>query len=156
MTETLLTQQDRESIKKLFKLFHERARQKGFHDITDAVRTETRIMKAEGLDTLATYIMAAHRGNRLALIGDEIVEAREEIRKGKLPSDVYTSETDETVAAKPEGYISETNDVLIRLGDTVGEEDYYDPGFMDAWLDGLETKLTFNSKRSHMNGGKTF
>lgn len=157
MTETILTEQDRASIKKLFRLFHERAREKGFHKMTDALREEYVTLQQEGMSELASYILSVHRGNRLALIGDEIVEAREEIRKGKLPAEVYTSETDETKAAKPEGYLSEMADVFIRLGDTLAEEDYYmKDDFIEMFLDMVETKVSFNQARSLRNGGKTF
>lgn len=157
MTESVITQQDRDSLRKLFTLFHERAREKGFHEMTNKLRNEARLLSGEGQDTLASYLLAVHRGNRLALIGDEIVEAREEIRKGKLPHEVYTSQTTETSKAKPEGYLSEMVDVFIRLGDTIGEEDYYyKEDFIELFLDMLETKTSFNKERALRNGNKTF
>jgi hypothetical protein len=157
MNDTVLTQQDRDSLRKLFTLFHERARQKGFHAMSNKVHGEANLLKDEGNADLAAYILASHRGNRLALIGDEITEAREEIRKGKLPDELYTSETHETTTAKPEGYLTEMADVLIRFGDTIAEEDYYaEDDFIELFLDVLEGKIGFNSQRSHMNGGKKF
>lgn len=157
MTETVLTEQDRATLKKLFTLFHERAEGKGFHKMTAQVHQVSNSLRAEGSSDIADYLLSIHRGNRLALIGDEITETREEIRKGKTPAELYTSETSETSAAKPEGYLTEMADVLIRFGDTLGEEDHYgEEGTLDMFLDVLETKLGFNAKRSHMNGGKTF
>jgi hypothetical protein len=106
---------------------------------------------------LADYVLASHRGNRLGLLGDEVTEAREEIRKGKLPSELYTSATHETDTAKPEGYLTEMADIFIRFGDTIGEEDYYsEDDFIELFLDVLENKISFNKERSHMNGGKKF
>lgn len=157
MDNNTLTKQDRDSIKKLFTLFHERAREKGFHNMTDHLRAEGRSLKAEGYDSLSNYMLSIHRGNRLALIMDELVETREEIRKGKLPDEIYTSVTDETKAAKPEGYLAEMADVFVRFGDTIAEEDHYsDIDFIDLFLDVLDSKISFNAKRSHMNGGKKF
>lgn len=154
MDNNTLTQQDRDSLKKLFKLFHSRARDKGFHKQTDMLHA---FVEEQSGSDFALGQLTVHRGNRLALIMDEIVEAREEIRKGKKPDEIYTSVPDETKAAKPEGYLSEMSDVLVRLGDTIAEEDYYsDVDFIDLFLDVLESKIEFNSKRSHMNGGKKF
>lgn len=157
MTETVLTEQDRATLRKLFTLFHERARAKGFHKMSDKVHNESVLLKDEGQHDFAAYLLSIHRGNRLALPIDELVEAREEIRKGKLPNELYTSQTHETEAAKPEGYLPEMADVFIRFGDTIGEEDYYtEEDFIGLFLDVLENKLGFNSQRSHMNGGKKF
>lgn len=157
MTETILTQQDRDSLRKFFTLFHERAREKGFHKMSDKVHNEAVLLEAEGQNDFAAYLLATHRGNRLGLLADEITEAREEIRKGKRPSELYTSETHETTTAKPEGYLTEMADVFIRFGDTIGEEDYYFNGdFIELFLDVLEGKIGFNKQRSHMNGGKKF
>lgn len=151
---SVLTKQDRESIKKLFKLFHTRAREKGFHGQTDMLHD---FVNDQSGSDFALGQLTVHRGNRLALIMDEVVEAREEIRKGKQPDEIYTSVTDETKAAKPEGYLAEMADVLVRFGDTIAEEDHYsDLDFIDLFLDVLESKISFNAKRSHMNGGKKF
>jgi len=158
LTNQEITQQDRDSLKKLFTMFHERAREKGFHEMTNSIRNEASLLRGEGQGTLASYMLSVHRGNRLALISDEITEAREEIRKGKLPHELYTSETHETSTAKPEGYLTEMADVFIRFGDTIGEENYYSQGddFIDLFLDVLENKIGFNAQRSTRNGGKTF
>lgn len=157
MTETVLTEQDRATLRKLFTLFHERARAKGFHQMSDKVHNEATLLRDEGQHEFATYLLATHRGNRLALIIDELTETREEIRKGKFPDELYTSETHETKTPKPEGYLTEMADVLIRFGDTIGEEDYYtDKDFIGLFLDVLEGKLGFNSQRAFRNGGKKF
>lgn len=153
MTETTLTQQDRDSLRKLFTLFHERAREKGFHAHSDQLRAFVSANPSEFADTL----LATYKSNRVALMGDEATEARDEVRAGHLTHEVYTSETHETTTAKPEGYLTEMADIFIRFGDTIGEEDYYfDGDFIDLFLDVLEGKIGFNKQRSHMNGGKKF
>ena len=125
--------------------------------MSDQTHAEAILLRREGQEDYANYLLATHRGNRLALIGDEVVETREEIRKGKLPDELYTSTTHETDAAKPEGYLPEMADVFIRFGDTIGEEDYYsEEDFIEKFLDVLENKVNFNALRSHRNGGKTF
>lgn len=156
MTETTLTEQDRATLRKLFTLFHERAREKGFHAMSDKVHEYVVRLRSED-PKFAAYLLSVHQGNRAALIGDEVTETREEVRKGKLTDELYTSETHETKVAKPEGYLTEMADIFIRFGDTIGEEDYYtDKDFIGLFLDVLEGKLGFNKQRSHMNGGKKF
>lgn len=150
MTETLTDEQIIENAKKpladLFRLFHKRARMKGFHKLTDAIHANADITEVSDPE-LAEYMRSVHRGNRLMLIAGELVEAHDEIRAGRLPSEIYYSVTSEVGYPKPEGYLSEMFDAFVRIGDTIGEED-----LVEEFMDIMEIKLNFNSKRPEKNG----
>jgi NTP pyrophosphatase (non-canonical NTP hydrolase) len=106
------------TIRSLIKRCHKQARDKGWHD------------RAREFPEVA------------ALLHSEISEALEEYRKGRAPSEVYTSE-----GGKPEGIAAELADVAIRLFDYCGE----------AQIDlesAIHSKLKFNETRSQRHGGK--
>lgn len=93
---------------------------------------------------------------QLFLMHTELSEAGEELRDGHKISDTYynlnrTVETpDGGLLAKPEGFLAELVDVLIRIGDTVGRY-----GLTDNFLLVLEEKLRYNKYRPYRHGGKT-
>ena len=81
-------------------------------------------------------------GELIALVHTELSEALEAWRDNDPPYHL--------VDGKPEGWVAEMADVLIRVGDTVGGlyTDY--PPFDDI----LRAKMTFNKGRPHRHGGK--
>lgn len=91
----------------------------------------------------------------LFLMHTELSEAGEELRDGHDISDTYYNAeravTDDAghTYLKPEGFLSELADVLIRLGDTVGRY-----GLTDEFLTVLEEKLRYNKSRPYRHGGK--
>jgi len=81
-------------------------------------------------------------GEKLALIHSEISEALEEYRShGKYLQ--YTRESD----GKPEGFVFELADTVIRIADLCGE--------LDLDLEkALRTKMNFNRTRPYRHGNK--
>lgn len=93
---------------------------------------------------------------QLMLMVTELAEATEEVRSGHGVGTVYYNH-DRIVEtpggaplAKPEGFLAELADVLIRMGDTIGQY-----GLTDTFLNVLEEKLTYNKYRPYRHGGKT-
>lgn len=83
-------------------------------------------------------------GEALALIHSEISEALEEIRKNPDPLHSYVRESD----GKPEGFMVELADAIIRIGDLVGSIDG-GPAILAA---AIYEKMEFNASRPHMHG----
>lgn len=91
----------------------------------------------------------------LFLMHTELSEAGEELRDGHTLDDVYynpewpVTDDDGNVLLKPEGFLSELADVLIRVGDTVARY-----GLVNEFLTVLEEKLRYNKHRPYRHGGK--
>lgn len=79
---------------------------------------------------------------KIALMHSELSEALEEYRKHKELDEVYYRED-----GKPEGFIVELADVLIRIGDLCGR---YDLNLENA----IRIKMEFNKNRTYRHGGK--
>jgi hypothetical protein len=88
-------------------------------------------------------------GEMLMLVVTELSEAFEEYRKGNLFHMVWY-ETDSDGRQKPEGFLTEIADVMIRLMDFIG---HYKSS--DRFASILLEKMEFNEGRSYRHGGKT-
>jgi hypothetical protein len=93
---------------------------------------------------------------QLMLMVTELAEAAEEVRTGHQVGFIYYN-ADRTVETpggvplpKPEGFLAELADVLIRMGDTI---DQY--GLTDQFIAVLTEKLQYNKYRPYRHGGKT-
>lgn len=93
----------------------------------------------------------------LALMHSEISEAVEELRAGHSVSEVYfdrdrsvVDHANGTRVPKPEGYLAELADLLIRMGDAIGKH-----GLTHDFIFVLEEKLRYNKLRPYRHGGKT-
>ena len=84
-------------------------------------------------------------GESIALIHSEVSEALEESRKNSDLHHKYYRESD----GKPEGFLVELADTIIRIGDLVGSL-----GAEDELEAAIEEKMAFNSTRPHMHGKK--
>ena len=82
-------------------------------------------------------------GESLALIHSEVSEALEEIRKNPDPLHKYYREKDN----KPEGFMVELADIIIRIGDLVGS--FEGEEVLEA---AIHEKMEFNKTRPHMHG----
>lgn len=82
----------------------------------------------------------------IALMHSELSEALEEFRK-KDPRDFYVLETVD--GRKPEGYLVELADTVIRICDFVGEL-----GKAAEFNDSIREKLVYNESRQHLHGKK--
>ena len=82
---------------------------------------------------------------RLALVHSEVSEALEEDRKGHAPGYIYYRESD----GKPEGFLAELADVVIRIGDMVGKY-----GLEDEFESMVGKKMAFNTTRPYRHGKK--
>ena len=120
--EDQLLQVEELTISEMSKLAYENARDKGFHDGDCANRTV---------------------GDEVALMHTELSEAFDAFRKNGL---VVWKDGD-----KPEGFIYELADVLIRIGDTCESR-------ASELVVDLETavkeKMAYNKTRSYRHGGK--
>lgn len=105
---------------------HANAKEKGFHSNEDGTPKDRNI------------------GEALALIHSEVSEALEEIRKNQDVFHTYKRESD----GKPEGFMVELADVIIRIGDLVGAYDG-GPEVLDVCI---REKMNFNATRPHMHG----
>lgn len=103
------------------------AKHKGFHSDADGKPKERNIAEA------------------LCLIHSEISEALEEIRDNPNPLYRYYRDAD----GKPEGFLVELADAVIRIGDLVGCV-----GALDVFEDIVKEKMDFNATRPHMHGKK--
>lgn len=81
---------------------------------------------------------------RIALMHSELSEALEEYRSGRPLDEIYYRED-----GKPEGFVVEIADVLIRIADFIRKN-----GLDDAFMRGLKEKLAFNKTRPYRHGGK--
>jgi hypothetical protein len=93
---------------------------------------------------------------QLMLMVTELAEAAEEVRSGHQVGFTYYN-AERSVASpsgevylKPEGFLAELADVLIRMGDTI---DQY--GLTDKFIEVLQQKLKYNKYRPYRHGGKT-
>lgn len=93
---------------------------------------------------------------QLMLMVTELAEAAEQIRDGRTVGTIWWN-TERPVKnsagknlLKPEGFLAELADVLIRMSDTVGKY-----GLADEFLEVLVRKLEYNRYREHRHGGKT-
>lgn len=77
---------------------------------------------------------------KLLLIVGEISEAQEELRKGHTPGHIYTSE-----GGKPEGFVIELADALIRILQLAGQAKL-------SLGDAVRLKATYNATRPYKHG----
>lgn len=104
---------------------YENAVEKGFHSNPDGTPKDRNI------------------GEALALIHSEVSEALEEYRKNPDLKHKYYREKD----GKPEGFVVELADIIIRVGDLVGGIDCV------AMLEEcIVEKMAFNATRPFMHG----
>jgi NTP pyrophosphatase (non-canonical NTP hydrolase) len=157
-------------IRELQTLAHDNAVAKGFHNYGHELRqrlqhAQERLEFVEGVMDDDTVEMVRsdvaflegswtrYVGNAIALIIGEASEAHEEARKGRGVNETYYSmkydaNTDlSTAVAKPEGFVSELVDLLIRTLDTA-EEFGIDLAAETA------LKMRYNASRPAMHGGK--
>ena len=80
---------------------------------------------------------------KLALVHSEVSEALEEYRNGKPLSEIYFRESD----GKPEGFVVELADVVIRIADLCGR---YGLDLETA----IDIKAKFNDSRPYRHGNK--
>lgn len=85
-----------------------------------------------------------NEGEAIALMHSELSEALEEIRDGR-PAIYY----DEANPNKPEGWLVEYADCIIRILDTVTAKGY-------SILPAMEAKIAYNRERPYKHGGKAF
>lgn len=114
------------SIATMARAAYDNAIKKGFHSNSDGT------MKTPNV------------GEKTALIHSEVSEAMEEMRKNTDPRHTYYRED-----GKPEGFIFELADIVIRVGDTCGAYNIID--MLEA---AIIEKMTFNATRPHMHGKK--
>lgn len=98
---------------------------KGFHSHADGTAKERNL------------------GEALCLIHSEVSEAMEELRINDDPSHRYHRAED----GKPEGFIVELADVIIRIGDLVGGLN-----LVVELEDAIKEKMAFNKTRPRMHG----
>ena len=98
---------------------------KGFHSNPDGTAKDRNLSEA------------------LCLIHSEVSEAMEELRVNDDPSHRYYRAED----GKPEGFVVELADVIIRIGDLVGGLN-----LVDELAQAIKDKMAFNATRPHMHG----
>ena len=126
---------------------------KGFHDEGDLLRFEVAnpfLGKSTGADAMARSDAANLRNyyaNKLLLVVSEVVEAHDELRKGRAVDETYypTYCDGATGPFKPEGVESEIADVVIRCFDFADEA-----GLDLAAM--IREKLLFNASREKLHG----
>ena len=82
-------------------------------------------------------------GEALCLIHSEVSEAMEELRINDNPAYRYNRAED----GKPEGFIVELADAIIRIGDLVGGLN-----LVQELDDAIKEKMAFNQTRPRMHG----
>lgn len=99
--------------------------------------------------------LVPYQGNKMMLMVSELVEAHEELRKGRGVTETYyptasgqTRYENDGKLFKPEGVPSELADAVIRVLDFCGAE-----GIDLAGI--IEEKLAYNATRGYKHG-KTF
>lgn len=80
---------------------------------------------------------------KLALIHSEVSEALEELRKNPDLLHTYERESD----GKPEGFLFELADAVIRILDLVGFIEFIDPERASLFEDIVLQKMKFNESR---------
>lgn len=108
---------------------------KGFHE------EGIPIIGKAGFDEEVNYV-----SKRLLLVITELSEAFEELRSGHGITDTYYNE-EPGKEGKPEGFISEVSDAIIRLFDLGYELDIDIPAM-------IQEKLEYNSTRPYKHGRK--
>ena len=118
---------------------------KGFHDEGDRLRVRAARATLMGPEPAAN--LRNYYANKLLLVVSEVVEAHDELRKGRAIDETYYPTKDEGFAApfKPEGVISELADVVIRVMDFCDEAGLDLPAM-------IQEKLAYNATRNHMHG----
>ena len=92
-------------------------------------------------------------GERLMLIVSEVAEALEEYRNGLPLTSIYTLLNGEIVplhvkpGSKPEGFVVELADVMIRIADLAGRHNL-------PLEQAIQAKLVYNKTRPYRHGGK--
>lgn len=93
---------------------------------------------------------------KLCLMHAEISEALEELRKAPLSLQAEEGEKIpvlghcyESATGKPEGYLIEIADLLIRTGDLIAKA-----GLTDHLVNAIEVKMAYNKTRPRRHGGK--
>jgi hypothetical protein len=81
---------------------------------------------------------------KLCLVHGEISEALEEVRRNPDLAHVYEHD------GKPEGFLIEIADVMVRLGDLIGRA-----GLAKELEAAVRQKMAFNKTRSRRHGGKS-
>ena len=87
---------------------------------------------------------------RLLLIVSEVTEAQDELRSGRGVADVYYKEA---TPQKPEGFLSELVDALVRTLDLAGELDkLMDGNFAEDFARMFVQKTKYNASRPFLHG----
>ena len=127
---------------------------KGFHDEGDALRHQVAnpfVGESDMNREIARYDATNLRNyyaNKLLLVVSEVVEAHDELRKGRAIDETYyptLGSMEHEAPYKPEGAPSEIADSVIRLFDLADEA-----GLDLAAM--IEEKTRYNATRSHMHG----
>lgn len=113
------------TIKEMAQAAYENAVEKGFHSNPDGTPKERNV------------------GEALCLIHSEISEAMEEYRKNPDLKHKYYREKD----GKPEGFVVELADAIIRIGDLCGGIDC-----IEMLQECIVEKMAFNATRPFMHG----
>lgn len=96
-----------------------------------------------------------HLGNKGLLTVSEETEAQDELRHGHAPYEIYFSDD-----MKPEGYLMEKMDILVRVLADVKEVFDAHPEELEGWDIGkmINTKMEFNARRKDTvtSGTKAF
>lgn len=124
------------TIRELQDAVHLMARDKGWWDRYSTIRSWPK----EGGERIRYYLLPDQLVAKLALIGTEVSEAIECVRRGEDKTTVAES-------GKPEGLPSEIADVVIRCLDLAG-------GLGIDLQSEIETKMAYNATRSYRHGGK--
>lgn len=124
----------------------ENAAEKGFDEETHEIRNLALELRIKGNDKLADSIIRNQISATLNLVHDEISEAHEELRSGKLVNEEYVN-GGPGKETKPEGIPSEIADAVIRLLHLAHREE------IDL-ANVIANKLAYNATREKMHGRK--
>jgi NTP pyrophosphatase (non-canonical NTP hydrolase) len=84
---------------------------------------------------------------KLMLVVTELAEAAEEVRDDKWTPYYMGGELPDPATAKPEGFITEMADAVIRI--------FHLAGLLGLDLEGaIREKMAYNETRSHRHGGR--
>ncbi len=125
-------------------------------NLTDVINLVGETNEKNGFNS---YAKAAEDGYGVQYLGmkdllsvGEQAEAQEELRAGRAPDEIYFSE-----GGKPEGYIIEKLDAIIRDFGTIYEiVESSDVLTVDDVVAHLLGKVDYNAGRGHKHGGKSF